>query len=169
MKTINKIAAAVGALALIAGTASAGRIEGGDRGVSSTLHIDVDINHNFGSSSFVKSLLITVLDPFTGEVNPAVTILSIPAPTVKVFGTNVDRPVLSTELLELPEGKAVRWTFADDSLWSQGERLVFGFDVSFPFTALSYTIGEDYTFVPTPGAAAMFAGVGVLGMARRRR
>lgn len=161
MKTMTKIAGVALALAVASGTASAGLITG-------TQHIDFDINHNFGSSSFVKSLLITVLDPFTGEVNPAVTILGTPAPTLKVFGTNVDRPVLSTELLELPEGKAVRWTFADDNLWSQGERLVFGFDVEFPGQALEYTIGEDYTFVPTPGVAGLMA-AGLLGAARRRR
>lgn len=160
MKTFTMIAGAA-ALALASGTASAGLITG-------TQHIDWDINHNFGSTSFVKSLLITVNFPFEDGVNPAVTILGTPTPTLKVFGTNLDRPVLATELLELPEGKAVRWTFDDSNLWSQGEHLVFGFDVSFPGTTLEYSIGEDYTFVPTPGAAGLMA-AGLLGAARRRR
>lgn len=167
MKTFTMIAGAA-ALALASGTASAGLMDGGDRGNASSLHIDWTIDHTFGSTSQVKSLLITVLDPFTGDVNPTVTILAAPAPTVKVFGTNVLRPVLSTELLELPEGKAVRWTFDDSNLWVQGEKLTFGFDVLFDGQVGDYLIGEDYTFVPTPGAAGLMA-AGLLGAARRRR
>jgi len=170
MKTTTKIAAVAGALALLAGSASAGHMNAGSRGDAFNLHIDFVVDHVFGSTSFVKSLLITVLDPFTGDINPDVSIMTLPEPTVKVFGTNDLRPVLSTELLDVPGGKAVRWTFADDNLFTQGEKLVFGFDAAFHQAQTpDYLIGEDYTFVPTPGAAAAIAGLGVLGASRRRR
>lgn len=172
MKTITKLTAALGALALVAGTASAGRIEGGDRS-GFFVPINFDETHNFGSTSFIKSVLITVNDSFTGEVIPSVFILSDPAPVVAIdMVGGTPRTVESVELLDLPGiGRAVRWTFPDANLWSQGERLVFSFVADFvtPTTPTDYFANEEYTFVPTPGAAAMFAGVGVLGMARRRR
>lgn len=171
MKTSTKILAAVGALAALAGTASAGRLDA-DAGRSGLfLPINWEITHNFGSTSFVKSLLITVNDAFSGEVNPNVFILNDPFPVVTIdTAGGAARAVENTELLNLPGGgMAVRWTFADANLWSQGEKLVFSFTADFAQGSSEHIIGEDYTFIPTPGAAALLAGAGLIVTSRRRR
>ncbi|MFM9957119.1 MAG: hypothetical protein ACKVZJ_03520 [Phycisphaerales bacterium] len=171
MKTTTKTLAAVGALALIAGSASAGRLDGGDGRSGFFVPISWEITHNFGSTSQVKSLLITVNDPFTGEVNPQVFILSDPTPSVTInTAGGLPRVVENTELLNLPGGgMAVRWTFADTNLWVQDEKLVFNFTADFIRPNVAFLIGEDYTFVPTPGTAALLAGAGLMGASRRRR
>lgn len=175
MKTLSKMILTAAALALAAGAASAGPMSGSGRGPDAgatrggptQLHIDWTISHDVSSTSYIKSLLITILVPDTGEVNPDATILALPLPTVQMSGN--PRAVENTEVLVVPGGNAVRWTFADDNLWSPGQTLVFGFDASFNGST-DYLIGEDYTFtnVPTPGAATL-AGLGLLGFARRRR
>lgn len=169
MQNSTKTLAAVGALALIAGTASAGRIEGDARS-GFFLPIAWEITHNFGSSSQVKSLLITVNDPFTGDVNPNVFIVNDPFPKVTVDSSGgALRAVDTTEILNLPGGgMAVRWTFADSNLWVQGEKLVFQFTADIISPNTQYLIGEDYTFIPTPGSAALLAGAGLMGFSRRR-
>ncbi len=170
MKTSTKTLAAAGALALVAGTASAGRIEGDARS-GFIVPIAWEITHNFGSTSMVKSLLITVNDPFTGDVNPNVSIMNDPFPIVTVNTVGgAPRAVDATEILNLPGGgMAVRWTFADSNLWVQGEKLVFQFTADLVSPTVQYLIGEDYTFIPTPGSAALLAGAGVMGLSRRRR
>jgi len=169
MNTKIKIAGVALALALASGTASADWMNGGRSGFVDTIHWE--ITHNFGSSSQVKSLLITLNDPSTGEVNPLFTIFSVPTPVVTIDTVGgLARAVENTEVLALPGGgSAVRWTFADSNLWVQGEKLVFTFDADLVSPTIGYIVGEDYTFVPAPGAAAAFAGLGLLGASRRRR
>lgn len=174
MMTITKSVLAAAAVAFTAGAAVAGPINGTSRGPAPaerggpTVHIEWTITHDIASTSFIKSLLITVLDPFSGDVLPFGFIAGVPAPTATVGG--LARAIEMTEIIPLPDANAVRWTFADSDLWLPGETITFGFDFTFPTANTDYLIGEDYTFttVPAPGASA-FAALGIAGLLRRRR
>lgn len=163
MTTNRNTLLAAAALALAAGVASASPVSG-DRGGPTTITLDYPISLDITSTSFIKSVLLTVNDRATGDLISDAVILQNPAPSVTSNGQ--PRAVEATEFLELGGPNALRFTFANSALFAPGETIVFTFSFQLN-TNTDYLISDTLTFVPAPGFAGL-AGVAGLAAIRRR-
>lgn len=177
MKSHTHIALVAAAVAFAAGGAQAGMMtsadgRGGssaDRGSSTIISPFAEVNNtNQGVNSIIKSVEITLTGAFSGELLSIVEILSEPAPTIFRVGDGSVRPYESFELIDVGVTNAVRFTFADNNLFMQGENLRFAFTARVNGTEAEAECGIDLTFVPAPGVTGL-AGFAGLMMARRRR